>query len=329
MSNYHQDTVSLDSASVSSQSEMSENLLTVSGERCLLSVGEDRCYLSEDSGVDQLFSGRSNGVTRHNGDTDIEATLLSPESVESSSIGTSLGTGSSQPLVHVFDEDDYDHLEEADVLLYMQNGVAPAHRSNRLASVDFERIPEVDDRHLTCSMITGRDLWKNSIVQLESDSDSESTSKEAPSAKFTVGSVDREENFTRSLPESVYSTLQVGSKEKPVKPDDSNYYNFATLASDLPYANVFIPGPGGNAYGQSSAPVKRLRPRSKSSSPYNKKKPVPLPRRVTNGQIGEQTASEKITFVESLPANFKPQPPPKPTSLAGLGSNVSKHPIRP
>lgn len=332
ISNYHQDTVSLDSVSVSSQSEMSENLLTASGERCLLSAAEERCLLPEDmTGAEHLFI-RSNGIASHSGDSNLESTLRSSESAESASAGTSIGTGSSHPLVQISTESDYDHLEDADVLPYVQNGILASHKNNRLPSVDFESIPGVEDHLL--SSVTSQDVWKNSIIQLESDSDSETMNKEDDlPAKFTVGSVDSKEQFTQSLPESIYSKVDLGTPDKPDKqdrPDEANYYNFSVLVSEMRYANVFIPGPGGNAYGQSSAPVKRLRPRSKSSSPYTPKKPVPLPRKMTSGQLGQLTnestaASERNVFVESLPANFKPQPPPKPTSLGGVNTAVSLH----
>lgn len=325
MSNYHQDTVSLDSVSVSSQSEVSEGMLTASGERCLLA--DDHCYLPNETRPDLLFNVGSNGVhpaPKEGGDTSLEDTLRSPEADKPASIRIEIGTGSSRVFVPV-DEDDYDHLEETDVLQLLTNDVSPTHRTNRLVSVDFEKTPSIDRTDLL-STITSQDLWKNSIIQLESDSDSESTNKEGLMTKLTNGD-SAEESLTQSLPDSVYSAPAMDSSPQKERPDEANYYNFSVLVSEMHYANVFIPGPGGNAYGQSSAPVKRSRPRSKSSSPYSSKKPVPLPRRGTvasNGHAtGESPADEKREFVESLPANFKPQPPPKPASLAGFSPKVS------
>lgn len=328
ISNYRQDTASLDSVSVSSQSEMSEHLLTTSGERCLLAAGEQRCYLHEDLRTEQLLFNGS-GVMRQSAEGNLETTLRSLDSAESATVAHSMGTGSSHPLVPLYSEDDYDHLEDADVLPYIQNGDVTSHpHHNRLASVDFERTPQVREDHLL-STITGQELWKNSVVQVESDSDSETTNKDSPTAKFTVGSVGKQE-FTQSLPDSIYSAVETGRPKKRERPNEAHYYNFSVLMSEVKYANVFIPGPGGNAYGQSTSPVRKLRPRSKSSSPYNSKKPVPLPRRVSNGQIIHPSndlcaSSEKKEFFESLPANFKPQPPPKPTSLPGFANNVSEY----
>ena len=328
ISNYRQDTASLDSVSVSSQSEMSEHLLTTSGERCLLVAGEQRCYLHEDLRTEQLlFNGSS--VLRQGAEGNLEATLRSPGSAESATVGYSVGTGSSLPLVPLYNEDDYDHLDDADVFPYIQNGGVTSHpHQSRLVSVDFERTPQVGEDHLLSS-ITGQELWKNSVVQVESDSDSETTNKDSPTAKFTVGSVGKEE-LTRSLPNSIYSAVGTGHQKKRERIDEAHYYNFNVLTSEVKYANVFIPGPGGNAYGQSTPPVRKLRPRSKSSSPYNSKKPVPLPRRATNGQISHSSddipaASEKREFFESLPANFKPQPPPKPALLSGFAPCVSEY----
>ena len=348
MANYHQDTVSLDSASVSSQSEMSEPLLTTSGERC---------YLHADSRPDQLlFNGGNEAITTAmDGESSLEATLRSPQSVESASVDT----GSSRPLIYVNNDDydhlfdDYDHLEDMSPppsSLPAQNGITPApRRTDRIGSVDFETVPEMDGKNLEVCPISRQELWKNSIVEVESDSDSE-TNKDATSTKLTT---DDDEGPPQSLEKATsvpspphpttptttttaaasnfYSDIDaVSSKEQDkLHPDESNYYNFSVLVSQMHYANVFIPGPGGNAYGGSSAPVKRARPRSKSSSPRSPKKPVPLPRRVTtgpgqNGLLTNGTENEKRQFVESLPANFRPQPPPKPSSLTGFSPKVNQ-----
>ena len=364
IANYNQDTVSLDSASVSSQSEVSEPLLTTSGERC---------YLHADSRPDQLLYSGGSGVvtTTMDGESSLEATLRSPQSAESASVDT----GSSHPLIQVTNDDydhlfdDYDHLEDMSPpppslpSLPAQNGLTPvARRSNRIGSVDFEKVPEVDGENLDVGTISRQELWKNSIVEVESDSDSE-TNKDTASTKFTANdegppqSLEKAKSSlspspspspspshppssttattTTTTTSNLYSDIEaVSSKDQDkLRPDESNYYNFSVLVSQMHYANVFIPGPGGNAYGGSSAPVKRARPRSKSSSPQSPKKPVPLPRRVTteagqnglltNGSSSKSTASDKSSFVESLPANFRPQPPPKPSSLAGLSPKVT------
>ena len=363
IANYKQDTVSLDSASVSSQSEVSDPQLTASGERC---------YLHADSRPDQLLYNGGNGVvtTAMDGESSLEATLRSPQSAESASIEI----GSSRPLIHISNDnnndydhlfDDYDHLDDLSppppslAPLPAQNGITPGvRRTNRIGSVDFEKVPEVvGGEKLEVSSINRQELWKNSIVEVESDSDSE-TNKDMASTKL---STDNDEGPPQSLEKAsstpspshptpptapttsaannLYSDIEaVGSKDQgKLRPDESNYYNFSVLVSQMNYANVFIPGPGGNAYGGSSAPVKRARPRSKSSSPQSPKKPVPLPRRVTAGvlQNGLLTSSgttksgvgsEKSSFVESLPANFRPQPPPKPSSLAGHSPKVGRRP---
>lgn len=374
MANYKQDTVSLDSASVSSQSEMSEPVLTASGERC---------FLHADSRPDHiLFDGGDGVVTMAmDGESSLEATLRSPQSAESASIEP----GPPHPLIHInnngndYDHlyDDYDHLDDmsppplSPLSLPAQNGITPptittttnARRTNRIGSVDFEKVPEIDGEKLNPSSISRQELWKNSIVDVESDSDNE-TSKDTTPTKLATDDGDPPQNLesAKSTPSpspshlappppststtatrNLYSDIEVVSSkdaDKP-RPDESNYYNFSVLISQMHYANVFIPGPGGNAYGGSSAPIKKkLRPRSKSSSPQSPKKPVPLPRRITTGagQNGLLTngcsgtnesngkdgaaANEKSLFVESLPANFRPQPPPKPSSLAGHSPKV-------
>ena len=354
IANYKQDTVSLDSASISSQSEMSEPILTASGERC---------YLHADSRPDQLLFNGTNGVvatTTMDGESSLEATLRSPQSAESAPISTELP----RPHIHINDSKDYDHLfDDYDHLddlsppplspppsLPTENGISPgARRTNRIGSIDFEKVPEVDGGKLEVSSISRQELWKNSIVEVESDSDSEANKDTTATTKLTTDGEDPPQNLEKakstpspshltpsSTTNNLYSDTEAGTSGDTQKhhPNESNYYNFSVLASQMHYANVFIPGPGGNAYGGSSAPVKRARPRSKSSSPQTPKKPVPLPRRatagvggnglLTNGNSSKSTASnEKSLFVESLPANFRPQPPPKPSSLAGHSPKVT------
>ncbi len=358
IANYKQDTVSLDSASISSQSEVSEPTLTASGERC---------YLHADSRPDQLLYNGSNGIatTAMDGDSSLEDTLRSPQSAESASVVTELPL----PLIHVDDNTDYDHLFEdydhledlsppppsSPPLLPAQNSVSPngTRRTNRIGSVDFEKVPEIDGGKLDVNSISRQELWKNSIVEVESDSDSEAV-KDTTATQLTTNDGGPPQNLEKANstpshlappPSTAAATSHLYSDIEAVSPaadadkipsNDSNYYNFSVLVSQMHYANVFIPGPGGNAYGGSSAPVKRARPRSKSSSPQTPKKPVPLPRRVTAGAGGNAlltngsdenskstVASEKKLFVESLPANFRPQPPPKPSSLAGLSPKVA------
>ena len=354
IANYKQDTVSLDSASISSQSEVSEPVLTASGERC---------YLHADSRPDQLLYNGGNGViaTVMDGELSLEATLRSPQSAESAPISTELP----HPHIHINDSKDYDHLfDDYDHLedlsppplspppsLPAENGISPStRRTNRIGSVDFEKVPEIDGGKLNVSSISRQELWKNSIVEVESDSDSETNKDTTATMKLTTDGEGPPQNLEKAnsstpspfhLPSSttatsnLYSDIEVVSSADAdkLRPNESNYYNFSVLVSQMHYANVFIPGPGGNAYGGSSAPVKRVRPRSKSSSPQTPKKPVPLPRRVTAG-VGENglltnssskstTTNEKSSFVESLPANFRPQPPPKPSSLSGLSPKVT------
>ena len=340
ISNYHQDTVSLDSASVSSQSELSEPALTASGERC---------YLHADSRQDHLlFNGGGGEVIplAMEEESSFEATLRSPQSTESAA---SVGTGSSNPPIHVPNDDydhlvdDYDHLDDEGSpppslsSLPAPNGHTPVRYHNkRMGSVDFEKVPEAEGGASKLN-ITSQDLWKNSVIQVESDSDSEASRDTAPT-KVKADITDDEGPpqvsgiSTRPSAGHLYSNIDtLGSKDgERLQPDGSNYYNFSVLLSQMQYANVFIPGPGGNAYGGSSAPVKRARPRSKSSSRHSPKKSVPLPRKASTsfGLNGHSTnddgaISEKDLFVESLPANFKPQPPPKPSSLAGVSPKVS------
>jgi hypothetical protein len=337
----------------------------------VLTASGERCYLHGDSRPDQLFYNGGNGIvtTAMDGESSLEATLRSPQSAESASVVTELPC----PLIHVNDSNDYDHLfEDYDHLedlsppppsppsLPAQNGISPAgaRRTNRIGSVDFEKVPEIDGGKLEVNSISRQELWKNSIVEVESDSDSEAV-KDTTATKLTTNDGGPPQNLekanstpspshlapppsTTAATSNLYSDIEavspVADADKIPTNESSNYYNFSVLVSQMHYANVFIPGPGGNAYGGSSAPVKRARPRSKSSSPQTPKKPVPLPRRVTAGAGGNAlltngsdenskstVASEKKLFVESLPANFRPQPPPKPSSLAGLSPKVATH----
>ena len=222
IANYHQDTVSLDSASVSSQSEMSEPLLTASGERC---------YLHADSRPDQLLYNGGNGVVAMamDGESSLEATLRSPQSAELASIDT----GSSPPLIHVNNDDydhlldDYDHLEDMSPpppslpSLPAQNGVIPAaRRTDRIGSVDFEKVPEVNGEKVELCPISSQELWKNSIVQVESDSDSE-TNKDMTLTKLTTD----DESPLQNL-EKASSTPSPPSSSSSSSSSSSYYYYY-------------------------------------------------------------------------------------------------------
>ncbi len=90
------------------------------------------------------------------------------------------------------------------------------------------------------------------------------------------------------------------------------------------YANIFIAKPEDMPGGGVEHPTTTMsRKRSKSNSPYMRKKPKPLPRKsLTNKQI--LTESMKSELLSSLPANFKPVPLPRPSLFNGKPNTPSK-----
>lgn len=97
---------------------------------------------------------------------------------------------------------------------------------------------------------------------------------------------------------------------------DSNHLKSPRQLPSQGYANIEVDSGGGSILkaGSEHSSRNQSRKRSKSSSPYVRKKPKPLPRK----SLKKQATVDEI-FLSSLPPNFKPAPLPR--SSAGVSSN--------
>lgn len=97
---------------------------------------------------------------------------------------------------------------------------------------------------------------------------------------------------------------------------DSNHLKSPRQQPSQGYANIEVSSGGGSVLkaGAEHSSRNQSRKRSKSSSPYVRKKPKPLPRK----SLKKQATVDEI-FLSSLPPNFKPSPLPR--SSAGVSSN--------
>ncbi len=355
--NYNQDTVSLDSVSVNSTSEVSvtgtDDRSTCSplgdGENSSLGTldevndgrvcmrGGDEVLISAPGsfpGIDD-----SSGSSYRTFDSGIEGNFLSFTSIESYGGGGSekmrYGKGSSQT-----------HTTTTG------NTVQVPASDRRKISVDFEKISESPTPEISESMAEKnlskrvQLVWQNSVVQPESDSDSDNerrTTTAGKSGSETNNSIKRTSSNESSTLLGGIGSGKVENHTLPNKSDmrDNNLGSSGELSyqshSTKPppshaggvkkrtrklkhaYTNVILnqglhssaeAGGGGGLKQHDAFPLKPVPPcrkRSKSSSPYIRKKPKPLPRKLPKREGASRSVKEEM-FLSSLPADFKPLP---------------------
>jgi len=175
----------------------------------------------------------------------------------------------------------------------------------KAASVDQSNTLNVDRR--------SRKFWENSLVVLESDSESEDSLNQVDSfasPSLTPGIDNRLDNEEPINPD--YAKIEIIGPHSPNSTDQDSLSSdkaptYARLHTSIPeatpqYTNIQI--------ALKTPPTEtQARGRSKSSSPLLPKKPKPLPRL----KIGPQDSRTEL--ISSLPGDFKPSPPPKPTKV--------------
>lgn len=210
-------------------------------------------------------------------------------------------------------------------------------------SIDFERVPS--DLKPKVEVRRSRDVWKNSVVKPESDSDTDSE-KSTPNllrkgeVTFIVGStgsknehsspaylqsptLSQSSNEITELQEEPSPTLlnesQVppSGKQELLQVDTSKEKQVLQLQTgssrtESPYANLFIPGLAEGATNVDRPAAATARPRSKTSSPKVPKKPKPLPRSL-GLSINKEHPSKEDLFISSLPSDFRPVRPLRST----------------
>ena len=111
----------------------------------------------------------------------------------------------------------------------------------------------------------------------------------------------------------------------PAEGDHAHLEGEAVPSHRRVYANVkLISDPGVKASVVINQKVVS-RKRSKSSSPYVRKKPKPLPRKSLQTKQSSSEDTRNDIFLSSLPADFKPVPLPRGSPSSGLASSPSKN----
>lgn len=329
--NYHQDTVSLDSVSVSSTSEFSA---TGTDDRSTCSpLGDGE---SSSSGPVDIVNGERTcliGGDRIMGFSDV---LSCPSYLGDASFEASCGT------TGVARASLSSTLKAEVVTGKGSSGAQVLPSTNRKKSVDYEKYLEV----LPDSESTGRSektsrpspalekkaqlVWQNTLVQPESDSDVEddflSTKVSRPIVDIGVPSSSiLNERVPPETVADVQPAIEVDVNGPP--PPRPNGFHEATIDSvegkedtsfsqqtNLPDAKVEVTAnlhsKKGGGVSRTFKPVARKRSNS-SNSPFVKKKPKPLPRASIKKRTANSKEMKNDIFLSSLPANFKPTPLPR------------------
>lgn len=331
-----------DSVSVSSQSEFSSATGTddrstssplgdrtsssdpidiVSGRVCLTAGESDAALLIPDSGVTW--------------DSSLEATLCADNNFSTRTVDSGVNLSGDRRVPSVILEVPSEKVQVVPVNGTSVTALKDANRG-RVGSnhslIDFERVPSDPNAKLQAKA-DRHNVWKDSIVEPVSDSDTDSE-KSTPSTSrknavtFKVGSITSSGSETvSSVHQSQLSDIsdtrkasstttqsneaQVQSTEgqelfHPLSADEKRLLKTSLGKAESPYANLFIPS---LAHGASIVdPLATARTRSKSSSPRVPKKPKPLPRMaLKNGEM-----SKEQLFISSLPSDFRALRPTRP-----------------
>ena len=359
--NYDAETASLDSTSASSQSEFSST--TGTDERSLQSPLREVCSgTTTPIDIDGVGShGQTDGNlsptvlipdSGFKGDSSLEATVCSNNyQLMDSGInfmedrGSTSGAAGATPTISVVSDrsplpqakiEDIDSSNvnslnsgsERRILTKAMSLDSSAVTSN---SKSLQRSYTVDDPGSSLNVRRSKKFWENSIVIIESDSDSEACA--SPSDNSSFNSANSPQSTTQPTSgnkedkdEELVATANakiLSPKRRPPPPIPTNIDSLpspTTNDSQQDKENLGLPSsrsdrtPGSeipwytNMQVLSEAPLlnDHRRKRSKSTSPLVPRKPKPLPRLLSKGR-GE--------LVTSLPSDFKPVPPPKPAKF--------------